>query len=204
MEFSFGVIILAAGGSTRMGRAKLLLPWGETTVLGHLLRLWTELGARQTGVVCAADASAIREELARLRFPDEQRIVNPAPERGMFGSIRCAAAWPGWNLELTHWVITLGDQPHLQRETLRRLLDFGRANPDRVCQPLRGGRRRHPVLLPRREFAELKTTSAADLKQFLAERETQPAGFESADAGLDFDMDTPADYERARKLAEQD
>ena len=35
-----GVVILAAGRSRRMGKPKLLLPWGETSVLGHLIRQW--------------------------------------------------------------------------------------------------------------------------------------------------------------------
>src|SRR5438874_1514761 len=39
-----GVIILAAGRSRRMGRPKMLLPWGNTTVLGHLVAQWQALG----------------------------------------------------------------------------------------------------------------------------------------------------------------
>jgi CTP:molybdopterin cytidylyltransferase MocA len=38
--FAFGVVILAAGASTRMGTCKLLLPWGEKTILTHLLDQW--------------------------------------------------------------------------------------------------------------------------------------------------------------------
>ena len=40
-----GVVILAAGASSRMGRPKLLLPWSGTTVIGHLLNQWRALGA---------------------------------------------------------------------------------------------------------------------------------------------------------------
>jgi len=195
----FGTVILGAGRSERMGWPKLLLPWGQTTVLGHLLRQWMALHARQIGVVCAAGANEVFDELNRLGFPVEDLICNPAPERGMFSSIRCAAAWGGWDAELTHWVIVLGDQPHLRDETLRRLLEFGAANPNRICQPTRNGRRRHPVLFPKPAFAALKDCAAADLKQFLESRPDELAGFESDDAGLDFDLDTPQDYERARQ-----
>ena len=119
----------------------------------------------------------------------------------MFGSIRCAASWNGWSPALTHWVITLGDQPHLRDATLQQLLDFGALHPDKICQPIRGERRKHPVMLPQRFFAELKNTSVLDLKIFLTEHATQLSGFESGDAGLDLDMDTPEDYERARHFA---
>jgi molybdenum cofactor cytidylyltransferase len=193
-------VILAAGASRRMGRPKLLLPWGETSVLGYLLGKWARLGARQITVVCAADAQPLAGELDHLNFPVADRIVNPAAERGMFSSIQCAAGWPGWNAELTHWIVTLGDQPHLKESTLQKLLDFGAKNPEKICQPMRGGRRKHPVLFPRRLFLELKNTLTADLKMFLVERAKDLSGFESNDAGLDVDMDTPEDYERARRM----
>jgi molybdenum cofactor cytidylyltransferase len=45
-EIKLGVAILAAGKSERMGRPKLLLPWGTGTVLAHHLRVWGEVGGR--------------------------------------------------------------------------------------------------------------------------------------------------------------
>ncbi len=196
-SLQFGVVLLAAGSSTRMGRPKLLLPWGNTTVVGHLVTQWTRLGARQIAVVSAPGAQALRDELGRIGFPAANRIVNPSPERGMFGSVQCAAQWPGWEPELTHWAITLGDQPHLRESTLRALLDFVTAQPVKICQPLRHGHRRHPVVLPRPAFEALRTSTASDLKHFLQARPDELAGFEADDAGLDLDLDEPADYERA-------
>jgi molybdenum cofactor cytidylyltransferase len=196
-----GVVILAAGASRRMGRPKLLLSWGQTTVLGHLLQQWNNLGASQITIVCAANAAPLTSELDRLGFPTANRIVNPTPENGMFSSIRCAARWNDWSPELTHSVITLGDQPHLRETTLQTLLDFSARNSGKICQPLRTGHRKHPVVLPKRFFGELKNTSAADLKTFLTEHAQDLSGFESDDAGLDLDMDTPEDYERVRRLS---
>ena len=106
-----GVVILAAGRSRRMGRPKLLLPWAKTTVLGHLLGQWQTFGAKQVAVVCAVGDQAIQGELDRLGFPAANRIFNPAPDRGMFSSVQCAAQWAGWQQGLTHWAIVLGDQP---------------------------------------------------------------------------------------------
>ncbi len=192
-----GVVILAAGASSRMGRPKLLLPWGATSVLGHLIAQWRDLEAGQTTVVCAATDHALQAELDRLKFSADQRISNPTPESGMFSSIQCAARWPHWKPALTHWAIVLGDQPHLERETLRALLDFAAAHPENICQPGRGGRPRHPVLLPARVLAQLKASPAADLKQFLQTHAEQRALCELDDAGLDLDLDQPEDYQRA-------
>src|SRR6266850_1454192 len=135
MPFNLAALLLAAGRSTRMGRPKLLLPWGKTSVLGHLIDQWQVLQAEQIAVVCAADDLLIQAELDRLGFSANYRIVNPAPDRGMLSSIQCAAQWPGWRADLTHWAIVLGDQPHISHETLQTIVSFSAANPERLCLP---------------------------------------------------------------------
>ena len=120
----FGVVILGAGASSRMGRPKLLLPWRDTTVIGAILRQWRELGAAQIAVVHRPNDTPLAAELDRLDHPCADRIENPQPERGMFISIVCAANWPGWQREISSLAIVLGDQPHLQSGTLRALLEF--------------------------------------------------------------------------------
>ncbi len=184
-----------------MGRPKLLLPWGKTSVLGHLISQWRALGATQTAVVCAPGNRAIQAELDRLAFPAWNRIINPAPQRGMFSSIQCAARWSGWQAGLTHWAIVLGDQPHLRPRTLQQLLDFSAAHPARVCQPARRGHGRHPVLLPKSAFRQLVGSRARTLKRFLSLRSRPVSLHEVDDPGLDLDIDRPKDYERAVLLA---
>lgn len=184
-----------------MGKPKLLLPWGNSTVLGHLLLQWHALATRQIAVVCAAGDQAIQAELDRLGFPTVHRICNPAPERGMWSSIQCAVQWPGWEQKLTHWAIVLGDQPLVRTTTLRRLLEFSTARPERICQPARGGHGRHPVVLPQGAFLALANSTAVSLQEFLQTRAKQIALWPADDPGLDLDIDRPEDYEDALKLA---
>lgn len=197
--FSLGAIILAAGRSSRMGRPKLLLPWGGRSIIEHLVRQWQESGAKQIAVVCAGGDATISGELDRLDFPVEQRIANPAREGGMFSSIQCAGKWRGWEPSLTHWSIILGDQPHLRIETLRKIIDFSAANPNKVCQPRNDGHRYHPVVLPRYYFEGLRSTSATNLRDFLGTCDS--AYCEMNDVGLELDIDGPDDYEKALKVA---
>ena len=117
----------------------------------------------------------------------------------MFSSIQCAARWADWAPGLTHWALALGDQPHLQRETLRRLIAFACAHPDSVCQPVRRARRGHPVILPKNIFGNLARTKADTLKQFLHDQPV--AECEVDDPGLDLDLDRPEDYQKALALA---
>jgi len=180
-----------------MGQPKLLLRWGPTTVIGHLLRLWEELGARQLAIVHAAADAGMMRELDRLAVAAEARIVNPNPDQGMFGSIRCAAWWTGWRPELAAVVIALGDQPHLRPTTLETLLSFARAHPERICQPSRAGRARHPVVFPMAWLVALREAPVTRLKEFLAVHENRRDLVELDDGGLDLDIDSPEDYQKA-------
>jgi molybdenum cofactor cytidylyltransferase len=182
-----------------MGTQKLLLPWGEKTVLAHLVGQWTSLGAAQIAIVLARDNGGLEAELDRIQFASGDRIINPAPQMGMLSSIQCAARWTGWEPSLDRWVIALGDQPHLASSTLRRLLEFSSDHPGRICQPSSAGRLRHPVLLPRAAFLSLASAPHTSLKGFLSAQEV--TGCEMDDPGLGFDMDTPEDYKRALALA---
>jgi molybdenum cofactor cytidylyltransferase len=199
-DFVLGAVILAAGASTRMGRPKLLLPWGETTVVGHLIRQWQQAGAKQIAVVCAAGDSGLEAELDRLGCDAKNRVRNPNPERGMFGSIQCAARWPDWRPDLTHWMLVLGDQPHLRLDSLRLLFEYAAGNPRRIVQPIHGGRPRHPVCLPRAHFTPLAHTTAETLKDHLKNQFLELDYCAVDDPGLDLDLDSPADYQKAVEL----
>ena len=191
-----GVAILGAGASLRMGQPKLLLPWRGTTVIGHLLSQWQELGAAQIAVVLRADDQALAAELDRLDFSRQDRVVNLQPERGMFSSIVCAANWSGWQTNISNWAIVLGDQPHLQPTTLRQLLEFSAEHPAAICQPESGGKAGHPVIFPRLAMAELKNSPAPTLKDYLQLTPLLRGQCSVNDSGVSLDMDTPEDYKR--------
>lgn len=192
--FPFGVIILGAGASSRMGRPKLLLPWRATTVVGHIIGQWQDLGASQIIVVQRENDTALTTELDRLNIPQSDRVANPQPERGMFSSILCAANWGGWRGDLKSFAIALGDQPQLRLEMLRDLVTFHSEHSDAVCQPAFQGRGRHPVLLPREVFNQLKRTDAETLKDFLKLIPRSAVQYPVDDAALSLDLDTPEDY----------
>jgi molybdenum cofactor cytidylyltransferase len=183
-----------------MGKPKMLLPWGDTSILGHLIEQWRRLDADQVMVVCAASDRALQDELARLVGRSKSWICNPAPQRGMFSSIQCAARWAGWNVNLTHWIIALGDQPHLREETLRSLIQFGAGHPSKICQPSYQGHPRHPVLLPKAHFLRLRKTRASSLKEYLQANHRDVDYVQIDDAGLGIDIDQPADYAKAIQI----
>jgi molybdenum cofactor cytidylyltransferase len=181
-----------------MGQPKLLLPWGKKTILAHLIEQWQALGAAQIGVVIEPKSPLV------IHLDKVDHIINPQPEQGMFSSIQSAARWNDWRAELSHFAVTLGDQPHVGMDTLKRAVDFAAKNPDYVCQPSRNGRPRHPVILPKSIFLELAEAAETNLKQFLQARESQRRLWESDDPALDLDVDTPEDYQRALNIRRAD
>lgn len=198
---SFGVAILAAGKSSRMGRPKMLLSWGGTTVLGHQVAAWKQAGVAQVAVVIAVGDTLIGRELDTIGIAAEDRIVNPDVDRGMFSSIQCAAAWAGWEAGLSHVVIALGDQPQLRLQTLRLLIEAAQKEPDNIWQPAFEGAAKHPVVLPKELFLQLGRCNHQNLREALDSMKDRIRLVELADPGLNLDIDSPADYEKAVRLA---
>jgi molybdenum cofactor cytidylyltransferase len=194
--FDFGVVILAAGASTRMGRCKLLLPWRDKTILTHLLDQWRNTGAAQIAPVIDPSNQPLREALAHAGFSRSDWIENSSPQLGMFSSLQEASRWTGWLRTLTHFAICLGDQPHIQMSTLRLLLDAARKNPTRICQPALHGRAAHPIILPASNFRELAQHNSPNLRAYVRTRETLRLRLPVEDPGVSEDLNTPEDYTR--------
>ena len=56
---STAAVVLAAGGSRRLGRTKQLEPWGDSNLLGHVVRRTLEFPVDEVWVVLGHDAETI-------------------------------------------------------------------------------------------------------------------------------------------------
>jgi molybdenum cofactor cytidylyltransferase len=193
------VAILAAGESRRMGKPKLCLPWGKTTILGHILDQWREAGAEKIVVVHGPGETPVTLELDRLGVPSDQRAATLAPERGMMGSVVTAARHALSDLSLTHLVVAPGDQPHLRTETLREILRACETAPGKIVRVVFQDKPGHPLALPANVLRELSTTSSETLRDFLRLKEIAVCDLTSRDSGVLLDVDTPDDYARASR-----
>ena len=73
-------IVLAAGFSSRMGAFKPLLPFGERTVVDHVVTTLRAAGVERIHVVTGFEAESLAPELARLGVT---RAHNPQFAAGM-------------------------------------------------------------------------------------------------------------------------
>ena len=144
-------IVLAAGGSRRMGRPKMLLPVGSGTVLGAAVAPLLEAGLDPVVVVLGSDAEEVR---LGSGLPDDPRlrlVVNPAWREGMSSSLRRGLAeCPSAGAAL----VALGDQVGVTPERVRRLVDAWRSGAP-LAVPVHQDRASHPVVFSRALFSEL-------------------------------------------------
>ena len=190
-------VVLAAGRSSRMGRAKALLPTntaGETFV-GRIVRTLREGGVDDVLVVAAGEAAAITRALAGER-PPPRVAVNDTPDLGQLSSLQAALQVvdrPG----VGGLLVTLVDVPLVSVGTVRALLDAYRRTRAPVVRPVRRGRHGHPVIFDRVVFDELRQVGAGEGAKTVV-RAHRAESFDVAveDDGPFLDIDTRADYER--------
>src|SRR5262245_10989631 len=81
-----GALILAAGGSRRMGRPKALLPLPGGTFLEVLTRSFCHAGIGPILAVLGDEAQEIRHA---VKLDLLRTVINPDPSRGQLSSIHC-------------------------------------------------------------------------------------------------------------------
>jgi molybdenum cofactor cytidylyltransferase len=113
-----GILLLVAGGSSRMGTQKLLLPWGESTVVGGALEAALAAGAAQVIIVTGCDAARVEEACRSVCVSRTvQFVFNPDWASGMLSSIR--AGLGALDPTLDGFFVALGDMGGGERRCLR-------------------------------------------------------------------------------------
>lgn len=183
-----GAVILAAGGSRRYGRPKLLEPWRGEPVIRHAVRAAIESGL--SPIVLVVGDQADRVSAAVDGFPIET-AVNLDWEAGQSGSMRLGLGRVRGRVEAVAFL--LGDMPMVQPGLVQRLLERHRQTLAPVIVPWADGRRGNPALFDRVTFEALDqvtgdTGGRAILDGFDLERvDWDPKAF--------FDLDVPEDMD---------
>jgi len=186
-------IVLAAGLSLRMGRAKLLLDWGGRPVIRRAVEQVKAGGVDEVLVVLGREARAIREALSGLsvRF-----VENPEPEAGQAGSIACGVSALGPAVSAA--LIALGDQPALPPEVIPRLLQTFRETAKTIVAPLYRGVQGNPALFAAAVFPEVRALTGDRGARSVVEKDPGRVALVSFDLPMPADLDTFEDYERLR------
>jgi molybdenum cofactor cytidylyltransferase len=194
-------IIPAAGQSRRMGVQKQLLPFGATTVIGHIVDQLVLGGVGDVCVVVGHQADQLAEALASRTV----RIV-PNPdyrETEMLSSVRCGLRTLPPDCEAI--VVALGDQPAITAELVRAMIEAFSSAGKGIVVPSYGGRRGHPLLFAKRYCSEiLSDYDDVGARGVVATHKEDVFELSVPSSAVLSDMNYPEDYRRelARLAAE--
>jgi CTP:molybdopterin cytidylyltransferase MocA len=181
-------IVLAAGGSTRLGEPKQLAMLGGATLLERAVRTAREAGCAPIVVVLGA---AQVEIMVQVRIGDAVLVINDKWQEGMSSSIRAgmqalavAASAPQGAVVMTC------DQPAVTAQHLRALTSGQELRASRYA-----GRNGVPAYFPQKYFRQLlKLDGDAGARNLLARADSEELAYG------ELDVDTADDLARAREL----
>ena len=189
-------IVLAAGRSSRMGRAKATLPAGDgQTFLTRIVRTFLDAGVDDLIVVVGHDADAIAASFSESGLP-ARFVVNREYDRGQLSSLLAglnAIDRPGVSAAL----VTLVDVPLVSASTVRTVIERYRGTRAPIVRPTSGDRHGHPLLIDRSVFGALRAADpAAGAKPIVRAHASAAGDIAVDDEGAFIDIDTEEDYRK--------
>jgi len=182
-------VVLAAGGSRRLGTPKQLLPYRDTTVLGASLAVARGAGFDQLIVTLGGAAEAVRDAV-----PLDGADVVTVEDFGTGCSASLRVALGRVDPQAAGIVLMLGDQPRVDPATVRRLIADGPTGEVMVCRYADGIG--HPFWFSRNVFGELLQLHGDKGVWKLVGSGRHPVRELAVDGQVPLDVDTWDDYRR--------
>lgn len=187
------IIILAAGKSSRLGKAKQLLPYLDSTLLQHTAD--TAIASAIGPVILVLGSG--NEQIAKTLSGDHLRIlVNKEWEEGMASSIRCGVGeliqhYP----EVDGVIIMVCDQPFVRPVLLKTLLSKQQETHKPIVAAHYDGINGTPVIFHRRMFIALMELKGDKGARKILEMQPEMVGTIPFPEGI-HDIDTETDYQK--------
>jgi molybdenum cofactor cytidylyltransferase len=191
-------VVLAAGTSSRMGKNKLFLKLGGTSVLRRAVATALEADLDPVLVVLGHESDRARAELADLPCTT---VLNPSYASGMNTSVSTGiGAVPG---HAGGAVLMLADMPLVDTAMLRALVERYRASSAPLVVSTYGEVLAPPILYGRALFAELRALDSDACGKRIVKQHRHEALELSWPASALTDLDVPDDVERVRAQIEE-
>ncbi|CAN7492305.1 nucleotidyltransferase family protein [Pseudoxanthomonas sp. LjRoot143] len=191
MTARHAAVVLAAGGSTRLGRPKQLLTRDGETLVHRAARLALASGATRVLVIVGAYADDVDAAVSDLAV---ECLFNAQWNAGLAGSVRVAAAELAAHDRAT--LLVTCDQPALEVVHLQALLEAAHHAPSGSAATRLGDRVGIPaVVAPTLLRAAMAAQGDRGLRDALNAPGADVIACDAPD--LRFDVDTPADIASA-------
>jgi molybdenum cofactor cytidylyltransferase len=186
-------IILAAGLATRYGAAKQNLPWENTTLAAHSVRVALEAGLDPVIAVLGYEAEMAEKALAGLPV---HLVYNPDFAAGQSTSIRKGVeALPS---RTGAAMFLLADQPLVTAGMIQTIVQTHRRTYAQACVPVFRGRCGNPVLFDKTLFRELCELNGDTGGRVILEKYPDAVVSVPVTEAVLIDIDTPADYKKLK------
>jgi molybdenum cofactor cytidylyltransferase len=191
MESRTGIIILAAGNSSRLGQPKQLLPYKNTTLLDNII---TQASLVHNSVVMVVTGS--NHELILSEKQSDQTLLyfNPDWESGMSTSIHTGITkLQEFFPEIEKCIFAVCDQPHVSSIVFENLIKAFYNEKKGIAASAYADTLGTPVLFDKKYFSRLQELKGQEgakkiINAFLDDTAAVP--FEKGN----IDIDTPQDY----------
>ncbi|MDR6841245.1 nucleotidyltransferase family protein [Pseudoxanthomonas sacheonensis] len=184
-------IVLAAGGSVRLGAPKQLLKRGGETLVHRAVRLASVTQPQRLLVVVGAYADEVRDAIADVSV---EVLHNDQWEEGLASSLRLAVGSLGDDQS----ALILGcDQPALDFPHLQRLLFGAAASGSGCAATLHGEARGVPAVVSAAVLVEARDLHGDRGLRGALQRLPTDSIYLMQAVELEFDLDTPGDVEKA-------
>jgi molybdenum cofactor cytidylyltransferase len=188
-------IVLAAGGSTRMGQSKQLLPISGQPMVHKVVAAVCAAGLAQVIVVVGSEAGAVAEALEGLPV---NIVMNERWADGMSTSLQ--AGLRAMQPEAQAALIALADQPGLTPDLLAGLVSRYQDTGAAIVAPFYQGQRGNPVLFDRTLFAELLAVQGdRGGRSVIARHAQEVERVDLTGSAMLIDVDTPEEYDTAKE-----
>jgi len=188
-----GAVVLAAGRSQRMGRPKMTLPWGETTVIGQVVNVLLAVGVDDVLVVTGGAQDEVEGALIGMPV---RTVFNPEFANGeMMLTLQVGLAALENDVEAA--LVVLGDQPQIEQTVVRSVLAAFEPKIQPLVVPSFQSRRGHPWLVGQSLWdGLLGLEPPATMRQFLDRYASEIHYVNVNTHSILQDLDTPEDYQR--------
>src|SRR4030095_9390831 len=195
-ERSIGLILLAAGDSSRLGHPKQLLFYDNRTFLQHSLQVASASNAHPIVVVLGAYGDTIKREIESV---DAHIVVNAEWQEGMASSIRYGVnALAQVNPSAEGVVLMLCDQPYITTALLNSLIATHQASGKPIVACGYENTFGPPVFFHRNLFAELlQLRGDVGAKGVISQHANEVEVVLFPEGNID--IDTEADYQKLSK-----
>ena len=185
-------VVLAAGGSRRLGRSKQLLTRHGETLVHRAVRMALATQPARVLLIVGGDADAVRAAVADF---DVEVVFNADWEEGLASSVRAAAVPLAGNQ--MPCLLLACDQPALQVSHLRALLDGAAVSKSACAATVHGDALGIPVVVTTAVLAEARELIGDRGLRAVLQRMPRESIHVLDASELQFDVDTEVDVEAA-------